>query len=168
MEIVNIDDIPKGPYKTPENLIHLFVAGQKMEAICRKSGGMGLAASQVGLPWRFFVYWSNYPSFPARFCYLFDCEYSAKIDRKFPSIEGCLSLPGRQYELERYNEISVSGKRLIFGEESLSLEDFAEVFVGLPSVVLQHEIDHDHGRERMIDRIGKPIHLSLAWSGGQK
>lgn len=164
MNIVSLDDIPSDPYLTPlDNPMRLFAVAQEMESLCRSSGGMGLAASQVGLPWRLFIYWSDYPSEPGVFSCLVDCEYKPVSENKFKSVEGCLSLPGRQFELQRYNEISVFGKRLVVDAAGVGLEDFTGSFSGVLSVVLQHEIDHDHGRERMIDRIGKPIDVSLAW-----
>lgn len=164
MKIVSLEDIPRGLYRTPlDNPMKLLAAAQEMETLCRSKGGMGLAASQVGLPWRLFIYWSDYPSDPGVFSCLVDCEYEPVSENKFTSVEGCLSLPGRQFELQRYDEISVSGKILVVSQDSARLEDFTESFRGVPAVVLQHEIDHNHGRERMIDKIGNPIDVSLAW-----
>lgn len=164
MKIVDLQDIPRGPYETPlDNPMKLLAAAKEMEILCRSKGGMGLAASQVGLPWRLFIYWSDYPSDPGVFSCLVDCEYEPRSESKFTSVEGCLSLPGRQFELQRYDEISVFGKRLVTTPDDVKLEDFKESFKGISAVVLQHEIDHNYGRERMIDNIGKPIDVSLAW-----
>ncbi len=164
MKIVPLEEIPSGPYRTPlENPMKLLAAAQEMEILCRSKGGMGLAASQVGLPWRLFIYWADYPSEPGSFSCLIDCDYEPASENKFTSVEGCLSLPGRQFELQRYDEISVSGKRIVITPDGPRLENFTESFRGVPAVVLQHEIDHDHGRERMIDKIGSPIDVSLAW-----
>lgn len=160
--IVSLDEIPKGSYKTPlENPMKLLAVAQEMESLCRSKGGMGLAAAQIGLPWRLFIYWADYPSDPGSFSCLVDCEYRPVSEEKFASVEGCLSLPGKQFEIQRYGEVSVSGKKLVVEEEGPRLEDFQEVFGGVVAVVLQHEIDHDFGRERMIDVIGKPVQVSL-------
>ena len=164
MKIVSLEEIPAAPYETPlDNPMRLFAASREMEAICRSKGGMGIAASQLGLPWRFFIYWSDYPSEPGFFDCLVDCEYEPISGNKFKSVEGCLSIPGRQFELQRYDEISVFGKRLVVFQDGVKLEEFKENFNGFRAVVLQHEIDHNYGRERMIDKIGKPIDVSLAW-----
>lgn len=161
MQLVSLEDIPSGPYQTPlDNRLRLLANAQNMEILCRYKNGMGLHAAQVGLPWRMFVYWSNYPNVPQKFECLIDCEYAPVVDEKFSSIEGCLSLPGMHFELERYNEVLVSGKRLSAEEDTANLKDFKETFKGVLAVVLQHEIDHDYGREKMIDKIGVPIHLS--------
>lgn len=161
MHIVDLEDIPSPPYQTPlENPVRLFSIAQSMEALCKSKNGMGLAAAQIGLPWKMFVYWSNYPDFPQRFEYLVDCEYSPLSDEKFSSIEGCLSLPGRHFELKRYGRVLVEGKRISSESDSASLVDFNANFEGVLAVVMQHEIDHSQGREKMIDKIGTPIQIS--------
>ncbi|NBT57192.1 hypothetical protein EBT16_00250 [bacterium] len=158
MKIVSLEDIPMGQYETPlGDLTKLLETAKEMEILCRSEGGMGLAASQVGLPWRLFIYWSDYPSEPGVFSCLVDCKYEPAKENKFFSTEGCLSLPGRQFEVQRYDEILVSGKRLKTSSEGVVLEDFKALFSGVLSVVLQHEIDHNYGRERMIDKIGNPV-----------
>ena len=159
MELVSIDNIPLGRYETPtKNLTHLFATGQRMESLCKASNGMGLSAAQVGLPWNFFVYWSNYPEESQKFDYLFDCEYAPAGD-KFLSTEGCLSLSGKYYQVERHEKIKVSGKKLVFGD-NIAVEEFVREFGGVEAVVLQHEIDHGSGRDLMIDVIGKRVYFS--------
>lgn len=166
MRIVSLDEIPNLAHDVPkDNVMRIFNVAQEMEALCRAKDGMGISASQVGIPWRMFIYWSNYPSDPKVFSCMVDCEYSSPSGRKSKSIEGCLSIPGARFQLERYDEIVVSGKRLSLNADGPILEDFEDqVFDGVFSVLLQHEIDHNFGREKMIDKIGKPIHVSLAWS----
>jgi peptide deformylase len=160
MEIVPLEKIPFGKYETPkDNLIYLYSTAKKMEFLCISKKGMGLSASQVGLPWNFFIYWSNYPNKPMNFEYLVDCEYKPNGE-KFMSIEGCLSLGNKRFQLERYESIVVFGKKLILNENAPELQDFEGYFDGIMSVLLQHEIDHNYGRERMIDNIGKRIYLS--------
>lgn len=160
MDLVALDQIPSGEYNTPkDNLMKLYAVAQQMEAVCVAKNGMGLSASQVGLPWKFFVYWSNFPKNPKKFDYFLDCEYAPKGE-KFLSLEGCLSLGNKRFQLERYESVIVSGKRLTVNNDSVSLEDFKSEFNGIPAVVMQHEIDHNYGREKMIDTIGKQIYLS--------
>jgi peptide deformylase len=56
-----------------------------------------------------------------------------------PSIEGCLSIPGRMgFKLRRYS-VTVNYQDR-FGEEH------EDTYKGFDAVVLQHEIDHLHGR----------------------
>ena len=159
MKIVELDSIPIGNYETPDSLVKLFSIGQNMEELCRDSSGMGLAAAQVGLPWKFFVYWANYPDPNKKFDYMVDCEYEPVGENVSPSVEGCLSLKGKYFRLNRHNKVNVRGKKLLY-EDQLVLEEFNCDFEGLIAVVLQHEIDHQIGREKMIDTIGRQIYLS--------
>jgi peptide deformylase len=160
MKIVPLENIPVVEYDTPkDNLMLLYATAKKMESICISKNGMGLAASQVGLPWKFFVYWSNYPETPKKFEYLLDCEYEPAGD-KFLSIEGCLSLGSKRFQLERYESVVVSGKKLIPSDKAPEIQIFESKFNGILSVVMQHEIDHNHGRSKMIDVLGKRIYLS--------
>jgi peptide deformylase len=161
MEIVSLDNIPTDIQDPPiYNLSRLYATGKQLESICIDNGGMGISASQVGIPWKFFVYWSNYPEKEQKFDYLFSCNYEPVSDKKSLSVEGCLSLKGMRFQVDRYDEIFVMGQRLIFNEDSLRIDHFKRKFSGILSVVLQHEIDHNQGRERMIDRIGSRIYIS--------
>ena len=120
---------------------------------------MGLAASQIGLPWNVFVYWSNWPKETEVFEYLVDCEYSPLAEATSMSVEGCLSLPGLRFALDRFDFINVRGKKLLSVDGEIVLEDFENNFRGVAAVIIQHEIDHKYGREKMIDKIGKRIHI---------
>lgn len=161
MQLVELNSIPIGEYQTPmDNLVKLFSTGQLMEKLCKENNGVGLAAAQVGLPWNFFVYWSNYPKKQSVFEYLVDCSYEPIGEKKSSSIESCLSLKNKYFQLDRYENILVSGKKIIVQDEGLDLVDFKQEFSGVVGVILQHEIDHKHGRNRMIDKIGKQIYLS--------
>lgn len=160
MEIVPLEKIPIVEYETPkDNLMLLYATAKKMESLCILKNGMGLSASQVGLPWKFFVYWSNYPDQPRKFEYMLDCEYKSDGE-KFLSIEGCLSLGSKRFQLERYDSIIVSGKKLILNDNAPEIHSFESKFEGVISVLMQHEIDHNYGRSKMIDVLGKRIYLS--------
>lgn len=153
--IVPLESIPDAPYRTPSDDIHrLCCTAKGMEALCIKSNGMGIAASQVGLPWRMFVFRSSDSEFH---CY-FDCEYSSSSPL-FASVEGCLSLPGEHYKVERHSKVTVKGMQVIEREGEFVAEPFEKEYEGTMAVLMQHEIDHDHGRERMIDRIGTRVFI---------
>lgn len=160
MQLVAPDQIPVGDYETPtDDLMKLYVLSQKLIILCKEKNGMGLSASQVGLPFKLFVCWENYPNYKQNFSCLVNCEYEPVDDKKYVSIEGCLSLEGT-YKLERFEKVRVFGKILKEKNKTLILEDLDEIFTGVASVVAQHEIDHQYGRERMIDKIGTRIYLS--------
>ena len=162
LSIVPLESIPPTPYSTPSSDLSLiYSTAKKMESICRESRGIGLAAAQVGLPWRLFVALEDYPLNQDKFGIFFDCEYEVEGKSTFPSVEGCLSLPGKQYRVERYERVTVVGKRIVETDDTYVCEDFRASFSGVAAVLMQHEIDHDRGRERMIDTIGIPV--SLVW-----
>jgi len=156
--IVPAEDIPAPPYRTPsDDVPQMYSVAKKMESLCRRLGGMGMSASQVGLPWRMFVFLLD-PPYGDKFGCYFDCEYRPASEDKAPSVEGCLSLPGLMYSVDRHEEVVVSGKELFEGDEGPLVRDVEKAFSGLAAVLMQHEIDHDHGRERMIDSIGRRVH----------
>lgn len=160
--IVPLDEIPAPPYETPSSdAPALYAVAKRMEHLCRNLGGLGLSAAQVGIPWRLFVALNDYPLNDHDFGIFFDCTYDPRGSESFPSIEGCLSLPGKRYKVSRYEKVAVRGKRLVESSDGVSCEDFSATFSGIPAVIMQHEIDHDQGRERMIDSIGVPV--SIAW-----
>jgi peptide deformylase len=153
VSIVPLDAIPEAPYKTPSEDLHRMCCTAKgMESLCLKLHGMGLAAAQVGLPWRMFVFRDEESRFQ---CY-FDCEYYPS-GSKSTSVEGCLSLPGEHYKVDRYEKVTVKGMRIVETSGETSAEPFEREYSGVMAVLMQHEIDHDHGRERMIDKIGTRV-----------
>lgn len=160
MKIVSISEIPKSTESTPvANLSELYAVGQQMEMLCKSSNGVGLAAAQVGIPWKFFVYEDQQSK---QFCYMVDCEYSPLGDDKHLSIEGCLSIKGpngqmRHFKVMRFNSILVTGKKII-SKDKLIVEDFQKVLdKGLECAIFQHEIDHQDNI--LISDIGEEIFI---------
>lgn len=162
LALVGLEGVPKPPYNTPaSDLTSLYIAAKKMQHLCRRLNGVGLSAPQVGVPWRLFVALDGYPSNQKDFGIFFDCSYSPQSSETFPSVEGCLSLPRKQYKVMRYNKVLVTGNRLVEAADGLSVDQFTTLYSGVPAVIMQHEIDHDQGRDGMIDAIGTPV--SIAW-----
>jgi peptide deformylase len=103
------------------------------------SKGIGLAANQVALPFRFFVL--NVTADPAQA----DQEQvfiNPEIVKRHASIEdeeGCLSFPGLYAKVQRARKIRVRAYNLEGSEFELDAED-------LLSRAIQHEADHLGGR----------------------
>lgn len=100
----------------------------------REAPGVGLAAPQVGVLERIFVYETEdvsgvliNPTITA---------YSSELEE---GEEGCLSLPGLTYPVERAARVTIEG----FDEDGNHLE-IADA-VGLLSRIFQHETDHLNG-----------------------
>lgn len=105
-------------------------------------GGWGLAAPQVGVSKRLIVV-----DVDGFFAVLINPSIIGKSKEKQKGIEGCLSLPGIEAEVERAEKVRVRAQKLE-GEE-VEIEGS-----GLLSRVLQHEIDHLEG-VLFIDHLGE-------------
>ncbi len=150
MKIVLLEDIPKEAKDCPEDLLYLYKLCLQMERLCDEARGIGLSAMQVGLPLKLYIVkYEKYRHFV-------NCGYEG--EGKLNSIEGCLSLGVRQFEVSRFSKIRLKGNELI-AEEKLKLDVIDESLSGVYAVVHQHEVDHAFGRDKMIDKIGKEIEI---------
>jgi peptide deformylase len=108
--------------------------------------GIGLAANQVALPYRFFIL--NVTADPEQR----DLEQvfiNPEIVKRYASVEdeeGCLSFPGLYSKVRRARKIRVKAYDLQGNEIDLEAED-------LLSRAIQHEIEHLSGR-LFIDHLG--------------
>lgn len=94
--------------------------------------GVGLAAPQVGVQKRFFVY--DFGEGPG---VLINPEI-VESDGEFVYEEGCLSVPGMSFEIVRPDRIHVVGRNIDGEEVSIEADEFF-------SRLIQHEIDHLNG-----------------------
>jgi peptide deformylase len=101
------------------------------------SGGIGLAAPQVGRKIQLIVFDTTFSEDNGSTAIMFNPEIMHG-EGVVSSVEGCLSLPGRQIPVERYKSIKVKYKN-IYGEALI------KTFDGLAAVVIQHELDHLQG-----------------------
>lgn len=108
-------------------------------------GGVGLAATQVGKPWRVVI----------MDCTRRDPEASARAlinprivarEGSLVWMEGCLSLPGAYAEVERAAQVTVAYLDEDGVPQTLTCTD-------LEAVCVQHELDHLDG-QLYIDRLG--------------
>lgn len=103
--------------------------------------GVGLAAPQIGVQKRLFVY-----DHDGEEGVLINPEIT-ESDGEWDYNEGCLSIPGVYFEIFRPRQVLITGRDLDGNEVSLEVSDFeARVF--------QHELDHLDGilmTERITD-----------------
>jgi len=100
----------------------------------REHGGVGLAAPQVGIPKRLFVLGGNIKT---RYC--FNPEIVDYRDKKTGTdSEGCLSYPGLQVPVKRYNKIKVAYQDATGTRHVRTLR-------ALEARAFQHELDHLNG-----------------------
>jgi peptide deformylase len=119
---------------------------ERMADIMRRSHGVGLAAPQIGVLRRVFVYRTSSDD-PVRT--LINPELSLRSDETEVDTEGCLSLLGGEVTVpvERHERVVASG----LDEAGEPVEVEAE---GLEARVIQHELDHLDG-VLIIDRAPK-------------
>ncbi len=123
--------------------------------------GVGLAANQVGLPYKLFL---------ARFdikknspIHIFinpeivahSDETQPDPDDQKPTLEGCLSLPRYYGMVKRWKSVILKYQTLNSADQ---LEEKEESFHDFPAMVIQHEMDHLTGHifvERILEQKGK-------------
>lgn len=118
-----------------KNALQSFpVIADRMYKTMAESGGVGLAAPQVGLPIRMFVANVNNGG---KFLALIN-PVVEDVSGYVTEFEGCLSLPGISARVRRHSKIVVSGLDPLGRPQKLDLS-------GFQARVVQHEIDHLDG-----------------------
>jgi peptide deformylase len=106
---------------------------EDMVETMQSADGVGLAAPQVGVPWRLFIAMS--PQGPLA---LANPVFSKMSWRTTVDEEGCLSLPGEFDKVRRHKSLHVEGLNMDGDPVSFNAENFF-------ARVLQHEMDHLDG-----------------------
>jgi len=107
----------------------------RLEALLKDANGLGLAATQIGVLRRVFVFQPD-PETPAQA--LVNPRLTDGSEEKVGDEEGCLSLQGVVIPVERHELVTVEASDPEGNEVRLELE-------GLPARVAQHELDHLDG-----------------------
>lgn len=124
------------------------LANAMVETLIKRTG-YGLAAPQVGVLKRLIVV-----DVPDHSLYvLANPKIVEASEEKVLGVEGCLSIPGIEAEVERAKYVRVEGLNLKGEEISIDAED-------LLARVFQHEIDHLDG-VLFIDHLGQAKRLQL-------
>jgi peptide deformylase len=108
---------------------------RRMGLLMEDALGIGLAATQVGVPHRVLVYRVE-PDSPANALVNPEIEWSSKDGETFE--EGCLSLPGVHVDVERSIHVRVRAQDETGAKQVIEAS-------GLEARVIQHEIDHLDG-----------------------
>jgi len=95
--------------------------------------GVGLAAPQVNVSKRLIVCSDRDNEY-----IVFNPKIVATSESRSADFEGCLSLPGLNAKVERYEKVIVTGKDPEWNDVEITAK-------GLLAVVFQHEIDHLNG-----------------------
>ncbi|HVI52669.1 MAG TPA: peptide deformylase [Candidatus Sulfotelmatobacter sp.] len=120
----------------------IAVLAQNMAETLEESGGVGLAAPQVGVGLRlvmFFVPPTRGGGEPVPLTVLINPEITPLDDETAEAYEGCLSIPGMTGMVPRWKRIRYRG----VGLDGQAIDRIAEDF---HARVVQHECDHLDGR----------------------
>lgn len=162
MKIVPVSDIPTTVEPVPADPMQVFKTCKEMEILCRDKKGLGISAVQVGIPWNLFIV--NNVAFGVEedgWRHFVDCVYQPVGEKKIETLEGCLSLPGRNFLVKRWTRVKVTGQELVVQNHKPQFVEFAEEFdshaTGAGGTVMQHEVDHAFSI--LIDSHGQEIFL---------
>ena len=108
---------------------------EKMERLKHDARGVGLAATQVGVLQRLFVF---QPDETEEARVVVNPEITARSEETEVMDEGCLSLQGVLVPVERSVRVTLEGRDLAGGEIRYELEEMG-------ARVAQHELDHLDG-----------------------
>lgn len=127
----------------PEEIKDFASVIDKMKSIMFAFKGRGLAGPQVGLPLNIFIATLGADNVQV----FINPEIIEKSNNVIPSREGCLSIPGVNFNLKsRYEQIRIKA----LDENG---EEFSLLLNGPNSVIVQHEYDHLFGT-LLFDRVG--------------
>lgn len=108
---------------------------EKMALLMHDAHGVGLAATQVGILQRLFVFQQSGEDEPTT---VVNPAITARSETVDVADEGCLSLQGVLVPVERAREVTLEGQDVTGAHLRLELED-------MDARVAQHELDHLDG-----------------------
>ena len=156
-EIVPYEEIEGIECETVEegNFDEINAIGQKLSLTCAQLRGEGLAAPQVGIKKRMFVWRINNTTFQL----ILNPHYIPKSNSRTKLVEGCLSYPKRKFLLKRLKHITAFYQ--VYNKEKNMFEDDRRHLWGKEAVVFQHETDHcgngKNSKSKTIRMIGDEV-----------
>lgn len=124
----------------PEEAEEIIKLGEKMIQLCVDNGGVGLAAPQVGVYKRMFV-WMNGNS---TFQIVLNPSWVPQEKKKTNLVEACLSYPKQNFFLTRYKRIHAQFET--WSPTENKIYKWKKDLSGERSYIFQHETDHLFGQ----------------------
>lgn len=121
-------------FENPPSLVD-FLMSEMIETMA-KSGGIGLAANQVGISARVMAMHVQETS---EYLVLFNPELVAESELQYVAIEGCLSFPGVLLDIGRPREVTVK-------YQNHRAQEHTRVFKDIDAKCFLHELDHLNGK----------------------
>jgi len=106
---------------------------ERMKVIIRKASGLGLAAPQIGVSQRVIVF-----DIDDEIHVIVNPIITGGRGEQLDPMEGCLSIPGLQGQVPRFNELRVRG-------QDQRGRPISRKVTELEARVIQHEVDHLDG-----------------------
>ena len=129
---LNAQEIHFADIQTPE----FQTLVDNMISTMGQAGGVGLAAPQVNKSLRMFVM-KSWPGVKLTIVINPKVEYLDEFGKK-ESVEGCLSIPGKNLKIKRFKKIHLS----YFDRKG---EYISQELEGFGAIIAQHEYDHLNG-----------------------
>ncbi|MHC4482667.1 MAG: peptide deformylase [Planctomycetota bacterium] len=123
---------------------------EKMTDIMLENKGVGLAGPQAGVPLRIFII--SLDASRENVKVYMNPTVTPTTDQLQPMEEGCLSVPGVQTRIRRYQKCTVTAT-------DLDGNRFTEEAEGLYARALQHEYDHIEGLT-IVNRMGQAAKIA--------
>lgn len=153
------EKVLNSPAKTVSNfdkrLISLVDEMKKVLLNTNNPKGVGLAAPQIGEPWRIFITHPNEKSTVRVFINPEIIKHSGSFTTGVPErqnkLEGCLSIPKVWGRVKRAPELTLK-----YQDETGQIHE--EEFKGFFATIIQHETDHTNGilfTQRVLEQKGK-------------
>jgi peptide deformylase len=138
-----------------DNLIQLFKYCNFLEVYCQNNNLEAITLNQFGVNYKILVSKNSEKSFS----YYINCSYQP-LGSMIQSLERCPCLDklARIYRLTRFDSILLSGYQLIDAND-LELVAINLEKVGQEAVLLQHEIDHFFGCDKLVSVIGQEVQI---------
>jgi peptide deformylase len=108
---------------------------ERLNHLLHDANGLGLAATQVGVLWRVFVFQPDAEQEPVS---LVNPRLVESSEERLGDEEGCLSLQRVVIPVERNERVTIEATDAAGNDVRLELE-------GLPARIAQHELDHLDG-----------------------
>jgi peptide deformylase len=135
----------------PEEMDDIIKLGELMIKLCTEKGGLGLAAPQIGIMKRMFV-WANAQN---QFQIIVNPMFFPD-DKTTNVVEGCLSYPEKHFFLKRFKAGNARSD-ILDPKNKTKFKRLFKKISGERSLVWQHETDHVNGKT--ISMIGKPFEI---------
>lgn len=120
----------------------IAILARDLKLVCHQHDGMGLAAPQIGIPLRI-IYTTQRKKTPKWLKYIADQiminpELVEQGTKTTNDIEWCLSLPGIEGKVRRYDDITIR-------YQDIHWASYTKRYTWFDARVIQHEIDHLDG-----------------------